>query len=177
MQFSMLTRMVESVSLEASQRNKEVEKKQKKTPKLTGTKERLEHEGAELIIAALDASTRCVFQRHAARLGVQKVTEVERLDDLIKVILAAQHRNCSIPLLVFVGEARWETAIANLETYVRPVFMVRSSATARIGPCHRQMLPSGSFNTFINIVSDCEAWWEEACKTGTWYRAAPLDVA
>ena len=38
MQFSMLTRMVESVSLEASQRNKEVEKKQKKTPKLTGPK-------------------------------------------------------------------------------------------------------------------------------------------
>ena len=35
---SMLTRMVESVSLEASQRNKEVEKKQKKTPKLTGPK-------------------------------------------------------------------------------------------------------------------------------------------
>lgn len=38
MQFSMLTRMVESVSLEASQRNKEVEKKQKKTPRLTGPK-------------------------------------------------------------------------------------------------------------------------------------------
>ena len=47
-------------------------------------RERLEHEGAELIIAAVDASTRCVFQRHAARLGVLKVTEVESLDDLIK---------------------------------------------------------------------------------------------
>ncbi len=38
MQFSMLTRMVESASLTASQRGKEVDKKQKKTPKSTGPK-------------------------------------------------------------------------------------------------------------------------------------------
>ena len=69
-----------------------------------------------------------------------------------QVILAAQHRNCSIPLLVFVGEARWETAVANLETYVRPVFMVRSSATARIGPCHRQMQLGEQTATFITRI-------------------------
>eukprot|EP00435_Cladocopium_sp_Y103_P018811 s2728_g4.t1 len=100
--------------------------------------------------------------------------EVERLEDLTKGLLSAQNQNCSSPLLVFVGERRWESAIAKLQLHVRPPFVVRTSVDFENGPCHRHMLPSGSFNAFASIVQDCETWWEEACDTGTWYMAAPL---
>ncbi|CAL1153801.1 unnamed protein product [Cladocopium goreaui] len=129
---------------------------------------------AELLVAAVDASTRCVFLRHAEKLGCKVVSEVERLEDLTKELLSAQNHNCSSPLLVFVGERRWESRIAKLHLHVRPPFVVRTSVDFEHGPCHRHMLPSGSFNAFASIVQDCETWWEEACNTGTWYMAAPL---
>eukprot|EP00435_Cladocopium_sp_Y103_P015989 s2843_g3.t4 len=100
--------------------------------------------------------------------------EVERLEDLSKELLAAQHHNCSSALLVFVGERQWEGAISKLQLHVRPPFVVRSSIDFEQGRCHRHMLPSGGFNAFTSIVKDCEAWWEDACNRGTWYKAAPF---
>ena len=128
---------------------------------------------AELLVAATDASTRCVFLRHAEKLGCEVVREVERLDDLVKELLSAQNHNSFSPLLVFV-ERRWESAIAKLPLRVRPPFVVRISVDFEHGPCHRHMLPSGSFKAFAAIVMDCETWWEEACRKGTWYMAAPF---
>lgn len=81
---------------------------------------------AELLVAATDASTRCVFLRHAEKLGCKLVREVERFEDLAKELLSAQNHNCSSPLLVFV-ERRWESVIAKLPLHVRPPFVVRTS--------------------------------------------------
>eukprot|EP00438_Fugacium_kawagutii_P015638 Skav232018 [mRNA] locus=scaffold3326:40490:44602:- [translate_table: standard] len=76
---------------------------------------------AEVVVAAVDASTRCVFRRHAEKMGCTVITEVGRLDDLLQELSTAQHHNCGCPLMVFVGERTWEAAIAKLQMNVRPL--------------------------------------------------------
>ncbi|CAK9084035.1 unnamed protein product [Durusdinium trenchii] len=124
----------------------------------------------EVIVGASEEITRCVCVRHASSLGC-KVTEAKNFGELRQALEVAQRQNWCHALLVFVCERRWEEMIQRLHLHVRPPVLVRCSLYSGLGVCHKKWLPSETRRSFASIVRDSSAWWDEACRLGTWDRA------